>query len=538
MLVWSLGNKKILIIDDIPDMRSMMRSIVASLGAKDISTARNGDDAVSQLASSRFDIVLCDYNLGEGKDGQQVLEEARYRELLPYTTAFIMITAENSPLMVFAALEHAPDEYLSKPVTRMMLLTRLRNLLQKKDRLHLVLEAMDRRCWSTALQRCEALMESSSEIRSDLQQLKGNLLLELGEFKLAAAFYNELIAVRSLPWMSLGLGKALLYDRRYDNALALLDGLAQSQPKLVATYDLLTDTLIHLGDYGRARAVLKQGIAISPKTATRHRQYGQIAYLQGDYDTAESSFKSSLRLSKGSCLRSPGEYIDLASTLIKKNDSVTAIKTLRDMLKEFRQDPGTQAQGAMMELLAQSRAGGNESGEQALAEAFELFKNQPALISLPVALLMAELCFERKQIEFGKQLLGHVLRNQPDNPIVNSRVLELFTNAGMDKDCQQMIDAITKELAEIKQQGTLLALQGNHEEAIAFFEEAANALPENTELNLNAAHRLINLMQQGGKTPESMQKAGFYLDRIRSTVGVSAQYRQLKTQYNQLAGNM
>ena len=65
-----------------------------------------------------YDIVLCDYNLGAGQDGQQLLEELRYRHKLKNTSLFVMITAESSRDMVLGALEYLPDDYLTKPITQ------------------------------------------------------------------------------------------------------------------------------------------------------------------------------------------------------------------------------------------------------------------------------------------------------------------------------------------------------------------------------------------------------------------------------------
>ena len=88
MALWTLTDKTILIVDDFAEMRSLMRSMVAAFGARHIEVAANGEDAVAALESRRFDIILCDYNLGDGKDGQQVLEEAHHRNLLPCSTTF------------------------------------------------------------------------------------------------------------------------------------------------------------------------------------------------------------------------------------------------------------------------------------------------------------------------------------------------------------------------------------------------------------------------------------------------------------------
>ncbi len=79
-----------------------------------------------------YDVVLCDYNLGEGMDGQQVLEEAKHRRLVGYATVFVMITAENTMEMVMGAMEYKPDDYLTKPFNKELLKSRLEKLVARK----------------------------------------------------------------------------------------------------------------------------------------------------------------------------------------------------------------------------------------------------------------------------------------------------------------------------------------------------------------------------------------------------------------------
>jgi CheY-like chemotaxis protein len=117
--------------------------MLAAYGAADIRLAKNGDEAVTALQAERHDLVLCDYNLGDGRDGQQVLEQARHRGLLPRCNLFVMVTAENTADMVMGSLECQPDGTLSKPVTRATLQVRLRKLLEKREELLDIYEAAD-----------------------------------------------------------------------------------------------------------------------------------------------------------------------------------------------------------------------------------------------------------------------------------------------------------------------------------------------------------------------------------------------------------
>ena len=126
---WNLKTKSVLIIDDFPQMRAMLSSMLKNYEPKEVHQAGNGKEALEKMSKHRFDIVLCDYNLGDGKDGQQVLEEAKYQKILPFYTLFIMVTAENTNAMVMGAAEHMPDAYLSKPINKTVLMSRMQKLL-------------------------------------------------------------------------------------------------------------------------------------------------------------------------------------------------------------------------------------------------------------------------------------------------------------------------------------------------------------------------------------------------------------------------
>ena len=128
------SDKTVLIIDDYQEMRSIFRDILRSCGAdvKKISMAASGSEAISLIKKAQFDIVLCDLNLGSGKNGQQVLEEAKHQSLVGPSCLWIMISAEKSPEAVTGAAEYQPDAYLLKPVTEMNLRLRLAKKWKKK----------------------------------------------------------------------------------------------------------------------------------------------------------------------------------------------------------------------------------------------------------------------------------------------------------------------------------------------------------------------------------------------------------------------
>lgn len=61
-----------------------------------------------------YDIVFCEYELGNGKTAQDLLDKLRKEQLIPLGTIFIMIASEDVKSKVMAVLEYTPDAYIFK----------------------------------------------------------------------------------------------------------------------------------------------------------------------------------------------------------------------------------------------------------------------------------------------------------------------------------------------------------------------------------------------------------------------------------------
>ena len=56
--------KRVLIIEDLGEMRIMLKSLMASMGYAKIDVEPSGQGAVKRILEGHYDIVLSDYNLG------------------------------------------------------------------------------------------------------------------------------------------------------------------------------------------------------------------------------------------------------------------------------------------------------------------------------------------------------------------------------------------------------------------------------------------------------------------------------------------
>jgi len=112
-----------LVIDDSRAMRTILRSILASLDF-DVEEAADGRQAVDILARDRnFDLALVDWNLPE-MSGLEVVVEVRKDPRLA-DLPLLMVTTETEFERVTQALQAGANEYIMKPFDRDMLLDKL-----------------------------------------------------------------------------------------------------------------------------------------------------------------------------------------------------------------------------------------------------------------------------------------------------------------------------------------------------------------------------------------------------------------------------
>ena len=94
----------------------------------DVEITDNIDDAISLIKNNNFDLVLLDINLGNGKDGRDVLnrikEEPDYSNLpVIIITAYDIDEGEKDLLMKLSC------DYLEKPLDKKVLLNSIGNCL-------------------------------------------------------------------------------------------------------------------------------------------------------------------------------------------------------------------------------------------------------------------------------------------------------------------------------------------------------------------------------------------------------------------------
>jgi len=527
MALWSLNKKSILIIDDFPEMRSLIRGMVTDFGAQHIEQARNGTEAVEALAGHRFDIVLCDYNLGDGKDGQQVLEEAKHRNLLPFTTVFAVITAECSSQMVMGALEYQPDAYISKPVTKTVLQVRLKKLLEKKDSLREINRALDKKLLGRALELCNQQLQNSSKHRFELLKLKSDILIKTGEYDQAKALCETVLEERELPWALFDTGRVHFYRQQYPEAADIFSRIIDANSAFVSAYDWLADTQKKLGDPGSAQRTLMSAVEKSAKSVLRQRALAVLADKNQDYEVTEKARRKAVRVGKGSILRQPSDYAGLAKVLVKLSTAKEALKVLDLIKHEFHDNPQADLEAATVGSEIYTALGNEKLSEEMLDKAVALAADYPGFVSADVGVGLAQACHVHGRKAEANEIICNIVKNNHDNDDVLEKISDLYGDAAEKQEIQALIDKTRNEIIAVNNEGVRLLKIGKTAESIELFSKAAGGLPHNPIINLNAAQALINMMKQSQPTRPSLEEALTYLQAANNSDSHKERQRRL-----------
>jgi two-component system chemotaxis response regulator CheY len=104
---------EVLIVDDYPTMRRIMKNLLAQLGFNNVTEAADGADALGKMRGRTPGLVISDWNM-EPMTGLQLLKEVRSDVKLK-EVPFIMVTAESKTENVIAAKSAGVNNYIVKP---------------------------------------------------------------------------------------------------------------------------------------------------------------------------------------------------------------------------------------------------------------------------------------------------------------------------------------------------------------------------------------------------------------------------------------
>ena len=292
-----LSTSLALVIDSNPTSRSILVNQLRDFGVPNVVHTGKLADARKQLEYRKFDVVLCEQEFqNESLSGQDLLDDLRRNQLLPFSTVFIMVTGEATYAKVAEAAESALDGYLLKPHTASNLGDRLRQARVRKTSLQEIFTAIEAEDFGKAIKLCLRRFEERGLFWLYAARVGAELCLRTRNFTQAKALYEAVVAIKALPWAKLGVARAQLDMGQTGQASGALQSLIQEEPGYSDAYDVLGRAQFEHGKFEDALVTYKMASDLTPGSIARLQHVGMMTFYAGDRIGAEKILDRSTRL--------------------------------------------------------------------------------------------------------------------------------------------------------------------------------------------------------------------------------------------------
>jgi DNA-binding response OmpR family regulator len=515
MIDKTFNKTKVLIIDDQPLAQSYMKQSLESIGFRDLICAEQAQTALRLCQSSKFDLILCSFNLGRDKDGYHLYEELKNKKLVKRTTGFIFISAETSPALVHSVIELQPDDFLAKPFSQKELSTRIEKLLNRKTTLAQIYDFIDVENYSKALKVIKVQLASTKVYNYTpiLLRLKGELLLKLNQFADAKEFFKSVLGIQKFTWAKIGLVESLIANSEFKFAQNLLESMLERPETRLVSYDLLSKLELQLKNYDSAQNYLVGATQMAPRNINRQHQLVNVARLNHDYENNYTANRNILKFAKNSIHHHPNIYLNVARAGVDyalttdQTELVTRLtrqssECLNELKTQFP-DADTQEQ---LDILHARIHYLKDEREKALALINQLDNEGDPIRSvddsLDKAKALHELGFHHKASLLFDKINQHCLQYKVDDKTLLAYISQE----------KQERNEIKHGPRELNNNAVEQYQRGQFPKAIETFSQAFRVMPKNASIALNLLQSMLNASKSG----ESLNSA--LINKCKKTI--------------------
>lgn len=497
-----LARLRVLLIDRHAGARNTLRIILTTLGVNAVHNAGTTAEVMRQVKTYSFDIILSDYHLEDGRDGQQLLEELRQKHLISLSTVYMVITAERAYHNVVSVAELAPDDYLIKPFTAEQLQSRLARALYKKRFFERVFAHLDNGAFSDALAACEALVGREELFHYDTLRFKGEILNALGRHQEAQAVYQEVLDHALVPWARMGLAIAKRGMDELAEAEALGASVIDDFPEYLAAYDFVAGVREEMGKLAEAQEALQRAASISPNNSLRQRMVGDVAVRNDDLEVAERAYGKVLERRRGSSLKIIDDYTNLTRVMLDKGNTDGARKINQELRRDWRGNKQGELAALIVDSLCADKEGEPAKARQALEKALALndalqTESGKKSISQKIAVDLAHACLAAGDESKAREIMSKVAAENHEDRSMIAQIQGVFSKTGNAEAGQSLLAKVGREIVELNNRGVLAARGGDLDASVQMLIEAAERVP-NMQFLVNAAKAIFTLLDRKG----------------------------------------
>jgi len=507
------AKKRFLIVDELESFRFSTKKTLLELDLKLVDTASSAQSVISGFQSVNYDVTLCNYDLGKGKNGQELLEELRYKKLLKFSDLFFIISAEVDRNKVMGTIENEPDGYLVKPVTPKEIQQRLRKALKMKESMKDIDTAIDEGDFHSAIAYCDKKIAEKDPYLLRCLKIKAWLLSRLGDVDAARTIYETVLSSGEHTWAEYGLAKIMIRRKLFDDAEKVLKNIINRNGNQVEALDLLAKVYERQDRTVEAQDTVQQALSLSSNSMQRQQYLANLCVQNEQHDQAIEAYRALVK-SDQSVYAKPEQLFEFANYLAQRS-----------------QEEG------------QSSAFLKEANEL-LEKCQKRFSSAPD-IDDKVKLVSANVCAITDNPELAREQLQSVLNKQNEgldalHPETLKLAAQVYTSLGDHVDAERLLelaaDLVNKDSelmsdiydqlnqgigTETRKRAALMNKQGikcYYDKKIL---DAANELrkalpltPRHISLNLNLAQVLIKLYRKT-RDPELIKEINQRFHRVR-----------------------
>ncbi len=250
------NDESLLAVDDLPEMRDMLRVMLRKNGYVNLNMAESGKQALKQIAQKPIDLVITDWSM-PNMTGIELLKHIKGDPQL-YTIPVMMVSDERASDKVLYAVEEGADGFLVKPFSENDLIKNIKLALAKNA--------------ST-----DAMKEKVSEMRRLKLSKNYREALELG-FEILKSTNNQRVALMTC--------ECLYQVEEYDKAIAMI---ADTDEKSRSSQhsNLLGKIHLGLGQYDQGILALEQAVRMNPLNYERKIDLAGAYFAAGRKEEAE-----------------------------------------------------------------------------------------------------------------------------------------------------------------------------------------------------------------------------------------------------------
>lgn len=509
-----LDGKRALVIDDMGAAVVIGRNMLLGLGAKHVETAGDYQNAFPKIAKKHYDIILCDFNLGAGLNGQQILRDLRHINRLSYTTLFVVVSAERTHDIVLGTIECEPDGYIAKPFTQGDFRVRITKLVEQQTAFRDFNVALDKKEYDLAFSVAQKIMISQPKYCMLAIRKTANVLYEIKRYDEALTLFNKAIEVRPQTWAQIGRARCIAEKGDIKRAIEEFEGVIETNPLAVPAIDSLAVCHLREGRKREAQEAVVKATGLSPMSIERQRWLGDLSMDVGELDAALKAYKTILKLADGTLKETIKQHETYVKTMRKAVESAQEPKKRAALIEEGRQH----LKGAMKKYEGEDSLKMNDSlfralekhqkgdAEEAIAIIDAVCERHKDLIKddPEITIDIAETKFHAGDRPGAEALLTDLMKKHPENKKLCERI-------------QAIIDTPLPYyqrifITEMNRKGKQEYEAGSYEDALASFRKALEVYPQHPAINLNAVQVMLKMIDAGSRSGNAFREAKVYLD--------------------------